>query len=309
MKKLFLKDLFSYIFIVHKKAAILTLPVFCLLAYPAARLYLHLFGYVYVPESVGFVAYFLAVLLVIQLVLSSVYTVQFIVSNEDLSEFDKSLLSGKFRGPAVRTLIYHSLSEINDKHDYQSALNDLKALEDTELSEIEQGVVGFYSAVCYTGLGYPVHAANSAVRAVKAGVAEPESLMLAARGYAGAGNYEQSRECYDVLCDIAAESFSFPTAFCEAGDVCLKSGKGEDAYRFFHRSLEYGLSVAAAQGGLALACILKGNIDEAVGWYRLALLSRIPDPDDYRIVCEQVCRASGLAPDVLDKALRESVER
>ena len=304
MKKLFLKDLFSYWLVVHKKASAVALPVFCALLYPVSLVYFRVWGAKYAPGVLSCALCFFIVLIAVQLVCAV-----FFISrgfSDELSDFDKELISGKFPGITERTLVVHGVLALTADQDYQTALNDFKALEDMDLSEREKGVVGFYSAVCYTGLGFAVHAANSAVKAVKAGVAEPESLLLAARGYANAGNYDQSRECYDVLCDIAAESFSFPTAFCEAGDVCIKSGRGEDAYRYFHRSLEYGLSVAASQGGLALACLMKGNIDEAVGWYRLALLSRMPDPDNYRIVCEQVCRASGLDPDTLDNALKKA---
>ncbi|MBQ5310642.1 MAG: tetratricopeptide repeat protein [Oscillospiraceae bacterium] len=302
MKTLFLKDLFSYLLRLLKKAAPATLLVFIVLLYPLAYLYTNVWCRYFPLTSLSLSVSVLALL-------AAVHTVVFLICcatalQEDLPEYYRNLIKGRFHGFSRRTLLMHGIWSLTEDHDYQTALTDFKSLEDTDPDEHEIGVLGFYSAICYTGLGYHVHAANSAVRAVKAGVAEKEALLLAARGYANAGSYDQAREFYDVLCEIAEESYSYPTVFFEAGDVCIKGNRPEEAEAFFRRSIKNGLSVASSEGGMALACLMQKKSDEAVGWYRLALLNRIPDPDGFRAICTQICKACGLSPDHLDNALK-----
>ena len=190
------------------------------------------------------------------------------------------------------------------RRDYNAALNGFHKLsEDIDrLTQDEQGVLYFYYALCYSRMDYSVNAAEYAVKAAECGKSRSDSLLMAARAYAKMNSYEEAEKYYEQLVELSLGGYMLTFVFNEAADVYIKDNRPDDAERMYHISLDNGLYVNEAQGGMAICSIMKGNAKEAAAWYRTALINNIPDPDGFALRCENMCRVYGLDKDMLINA-------
>lgn len=222
-----------------------------------------------------------------------------------LSDYDKSVIGNAFTHGSKRSDFYKALELLLAYNEYNEALDIFRDLKNQKLTDSEQGVLGFYTSICYSRMGYPTNAAQCAAIAVEKDIHLPESLLMAARNYSLAASYSSAAEYYERLVPIAEDKNIFPFIFNETGRMYLSAFKPEKSRRFFEKSLEYGLDPATSQGGLAIASLLEGKEDEACERYRLALISRIGDAEGFKAYCSQICTANGYPENFFEEHLRE----
>lgn len=219
-----------------------------------------------------------------------------------VSDYDRSVIGNCFVLWPKRIAFFSALQKMHED-EYDDALDMLREMKGDSLSETEKGIVSFYTSVCYSRMGYPTNAAHCAAEAVEKNVRLPETLLMAARDYSLAGSRSEAEEYYLRLVEIAERDKIFPFVFNEMGKLYLNMNKADDAEKYFRKSMEYGLDPGSSQAGMALAKLIQGKEDEAAEWYRLALISRVPDIQSYKEFCGQVCIANGYPEDFLEKHL------
>lgn len=226
-----------------------------------------------------------------------------IFSANQLPPYDVRIIQQNFPFTMWNRL-YSAVALIHCGEDSE-ALDMLGSIKEFDLTERQKAVTGFYQSVCYSRMGYPTNAGRCAAEAADNDICVPESMLMAARSFALAGNLSQSEEYYEKLIPISEQQRVYPFIYNEMGKVYLSAQKGDKAEKAFERALEIGFCSSVAQGGMALACLMQNRSEEACDWYRLALLARIEDDDGYKEFASQVCRALGLPDDFLDAHLRE----
>ncbi|MDE7294521.1 MAG: hypothetical protein K2N72_08875 [Oscillospiraceae bacterium] len=256
---------------------------------------------VYTGESD--IAWAIGAAVAVTVVMQMVTALPEIFSENQLPSYDVRIIQQNFPFTMWNRL-YSAVSLIHRGEDSE-ALDMLGDIKGAGLTERQKAVTGFYQSVCYSRMGYPTNAGRCAAEAADNNICVPESMLMAARSFAMAGNFSQSEEYYEKLIPISEEQRVYPFIYNEMGKVYLSSQKGDKAEKAFERALEIGFSSPNAQGGMALACLMQNRRDEACDWYRLALLSRIEDDDGYKEFAAQICRALGLPEDYLDAHLRE----
>ncbi|MCR5807677.1 MAG: tetratricopeptide repeat protein [Oscillospiraceae bacterium] len=220
-----------------------------------------------------------------------------------LTDAENKLIGDAFKS-GTRRKVFYNAAEALSKYDYSTALNGFHELSEDidKLTQDEKGVLYFYYALCYSRMDYSVNAAEYAVKAAECGKARSDSLLMAARAYAKMTNFEDAENCYEQLVKIALDGYMLPFVFNEAADIYIKDNKPEDAERMYHISLDHGLYVNEAQGGMAICSIMKKNAEDAAAWYRTALINNVPDPDGFALRCENMCKLYGLDKDILINA-------
>ncbi len=221
-----------------------------------------------------------------------------------VSDYDRSVIGDAFSYGEKKTIFYSALENLRGG-ELNDALDDFRELRSRALSDKEQGVLGFYTAVCYNHMGYPTNAGHCAAEAVENDVNLPDSLLMAARNFMLAGSTGTAVEYYERLLPVAEEKMVFPFIYNEMGKLYITAEKPDKARRSFEKAISEGLDPTTAQGGMALVCLMEGNTDEACEWYRLAMISRISDIDGYKDYCGQICTAHGYPADFLETHLRE----
>lgn len=222
-----------------------------------------------------------------------------------LSDYDKNVIGNAFSHGSKRSDFYEALELLLSDNEYNEALDIFRDLKSKSLTDREQGVLGFYTSICYSRMGYPTNAAQCAAIAAEKDIHLPESLLMAARNYSLAASYSSAAEYYERLVPIAEDKGIFPFIFNEIGRMYLSACKPEKSRYYFERSLEYGLDPVTSQGGLAIASLLEGKEDEACERYRLALISRIGDADGFKAYCAQICTANGYPENFFEEHLKE----
>ncbi|MCM1522969.1 MAG: hypothetical protein NC120_00775 [Ruminococcus sp.] len=228
--------------------------------------------------------------------------------SEFVTAYDTVVIGSCFRFGSKRNIFYAGLKSLWEG-DLNSALDDFRELKSAPLSDREQGVLGFYTAICYNRMGYPTNAGMSAAVAVEKKIRLPESLLMAARSFSLAANYSVAAEYYTQLLPIAEEHEIFPTIYNEMGRMYLSANMLEESRRSFEASLDNGYDPVTAQGGLAIVSLLEGNEDQACELYRLALIARIPDVNGYKEYCAQICAANGYPENFFEEHLRQRYAR
>ncbi|MCM1578354.1 MAG: hypothetical protein NC078_06105 [Ruminococcus sp.] len=226
-----------------------------------------------------------------------------VASPNDLTAYDMKMIRMNFPF-TLWSKVIEAVNLIHHGEDSE-ALSVLGEMSEYDLNGRQKGTLNFYRSICYNHMGYPTNAGRCAAEAADNLVCMPESMLMAARNFALAGNYAQSEEYYEKLLPISEEQSVFPFIYNEMGRVYLSTKQGDKAEMAFSKALEVGFAATSAQGGMALACLMQNRSDEACEWYRVALLSRIEDDDGYKEFAAQVCRALGLPDDYLDVHLRE----
>ena len=224
--------------------------------------------------------------------------------SEFVTDYDRTVIGKCFSKGPKQLVFYTAICKLHDG-DYNEALDDLRELKNADLSTEEKGVLGFYTSICYNSMGYPTNAGHAAAEAADNNVNIPEALLMAARSFSRAGSHAQAAESYERLLTIAEEKHIFPFIFNEMGREYLSSENPGRARYCFERALAEGLDPVTAQGGMALVCLMERKEDEACEWYRLALISRLPDTAGFREYSSQLCIAHGYPADFLDTHLRE----
>lgn len=225
-------------------------------------------------------------------------------SDAALSSYDKELISGGFRAGLKRKVLISAVEKLREG-EFNDALEIFRDLKDESLTDSEQGVLSFYTAICYNHMGYPTNAGHAAAEAAEKETCLPDSLLMAARNFSLAGSRGTAEEYYERLLPIAEEKLIFPFIYNEMGKVYIADSKPEKARYSFGKAMENGLDPVTAQGGMALACLMEKKTDEACEWYRLALISGISDPEGFKRYCGQICTAHGYPEDFLETHLRE----
>lgn len=226
------------------------------------------------------------------------------VNSDFVSDYDRTVIGGCFAAGRKRQLFFNGLKNLREG-EYNDAIELFREVKGIALSEEEQGVLGFYTSICYSRMGYPTNAGHAAAIAVEKDVRTPESLLMAARCFSAAGSTSSAEDYYRRLLPLAEDMNMFPFVYNEMGRLFVTANKPEDAKQCFGKAIKNGLDPVTAQAGMALACLIADEIDEACEWYRLALISRIPDSIGFKEYCGQICTAHGYAEDYLDTHLRE----
>ncbi len=226
-----------------------------------------------------------------------------------LTDYDKKIIGKAFSRGNKKFLFYEALELLISDNEFSSALDILTDLKDRKLTDSEQGVLGFYTSICYSRMGYTTNAAQCAAIAAEKEVQLPESLLMAARNYSLSANYSLAGEYYERLVPIAENNRIFPFIFNEVGKMYISANKPEKSRKYFEKSIEYGLDPIISQGGLAIASMLEGKEDEACERYRLALIANISDSEEFKIYCAQICTANGYPENYFEEHLKERFNR
>lgn len=221
-----------------------------------------------------------------------------------LSEYDCKLIEDSFNYGRKKKFFFLALGAMFEHNDCQSADQCFQKLSEMKLNDRENGILSFYRSICSNRLGFYTHSARYAAQAAEKRIGIPESYLLAARSYANAAQYEEAEIWYRKTYDHSVRNYTFPFIFNEFGNMYLKAQKPELAEEQFRTSIDNGLYPAESMGGLARCCIMQKRDQEALGWFRCALINQIPDPDGFFRQCETACIAAGLDKDHFINAAR-----
>lgn len=225
-----------------------------------------------------------------------------------VSDYDRLVIGRAFSNGFKKRRFFYAF-EMFREGDFSDALEIFRELKDEKLTEREEGVLAFYTSVCYSRMGYSTNAALCAVLAAEKNVQLPESLLMAARDYSISASFAQAGEYYEKLVPIAEKRRMFPFIYNEMGRMYLTANEPKKSRACFEKAVEKGFDPITAQGGLAIVSLLEGREDEACERYRLALIARIGDADGYREYCAQICTANGYPENFFEEHLRERFGR
>lgn len=225
-----------------------------------------------------------------------------------IPEYDMEIIGNGFISGRKKALFRSGFGKMHEG-DFDEALEDFCELKCEKLTKREEGALGFYMAVCYSRMGYPTNAGHCAATAVDNNVHIYESMLLAARSFALAGNTSEAADYYEKLLPYAEEKKMYPFIYNEMGKMYLSANDPENSRKYFSQAADKGLDPITAQGGLALVSLLEGKETEACERYRLALIARISDTDGFKEYCAQICVANGYPEDFFEAHLRERFAR
>lgn len=225
-----------------------------------------------------------------------------------VSDYDREVIGKAFASGEKKRLFYEGF-ELFRNDENEDALEYFRELCNKDLTDREQGVLAFYTAICYNRLGFSTNAAHQAVTAADKGVSTAESLLMAARSFNMSASYSSAAEIYERLLPIAEERGIFPFLYNEMGKMYLSANDPVHSREAFDKAVEYGLDPVTAHGGLALVSLLEGKEDEACERYRLALIARINDTEGYKDYCAQICAANGYPENFFEEHLKARFNR
>lgn len=220
-----------------------------------------------------------------------------------VSDYDREVIGKAFASGEKKRLFFEGF-ELFRNDENEDALEYFRELCNKDLTDREQGVLAFYTAICYNRLGFSTNAAHQAVTAADKGVQTAESLLMAARSFNMSASYPSAAEIYERLLPIAEERGIFPFLYNEMGKMYLSANDPVNSRKAFDKAVEYGLDPVTAHGGLALVSLLEGKEDEACERYRLALIARINDTEGYKDYCAQICAANGYPENFFEEHLK-----
>lgn len=225
-----------------------------------------------------------------------------------VSDYDREVIGKAFASGEKKRLFFEGF-ELFRNDENEDALEYFRELCSKNLTDREQGVLAFYTAICYNRLGFSTNAAHQAVTAADKGVSTAESLLMAARSFNMSASYSSAAEIYERLLPIAEERGIFPFLYNEMGKMYLSANDPVHSREAFDKAVEYGLDPVTAHGGLALVSLLEGKEDEACERYRLALIARINDTEGYKDYCAQICAANGYPENFFEEHLKARFNR
>lgn len=228
--------------------------------------------------------------------------------SEFVSDYDREVIGKAFASGEKKRLFYQGF-ELFRNDENEDALEYFRELCNKNLTDREQGVLAFYTAICYNRLGFSTNAAHQAVTAADKGVSTAEALLMAARSFNMSASYSSAAEIYERLLPIAEERGIFPFLYNEMGKMYLSANDSIHSREAFDKAVEYGLDPVTAHGGLALVSLLEGKEDEACERYRLALIARINDTEGYKDYCAQICAANGYPENFFEEHLKAKFHR
>lgn len=230
------------------------------------------------------------------------------IKSDFVSDYDREVIGKAFASGEKKHLFYQGF-ELFRNDENEDALEYFRELCNKKLTDREQGVLAFYTAICYNRLGFSTNAAHQAVTAADKGVSTAESLLMAARSFNMSASYSSAAEIYERLLPIAEERGIFPFLYNEMGKMYLSANDPVHSREAFDKAAQYGLDPVTAQGGLALVSLLEGKEDEACERYRLALIARINDTEGYKDYCAQICAANGYPENFFEEHLKARFNR
>lgn len=228
--------------------------------------------------------------------------------SEFVSDYDREVIGRAFASGEKKRLFFQGF-ELFRNDENEDALECFRELCNKNLTDNEQGVLAFYTAICYNRLGFSTNAAHQAVTAADKGVSTAEALLMAARSFNMSASYSSAAEIYERLLPIAEERGIFPFLYNEMGKMYLSANDPAHSREAFEKAAQYGLDPVTAQGGLALVSLLEGKEDEACERYRLALIARINDTEGYKDYCAQICTANGYPENFFEEHLKAKYHR
>ncbi|MBP0958255.1 MAG: hypothetical protein J5997_12935 [Oscillospiraceae bacterium] len=225
-----------------------------------------------------------------------------------VSDYDREVIGKAFASGEKKRLFFEGF-ELFRNDENEDALEYFRELCSKNLTDREQGVLAFYTAICYNRLGFSTNAAHQAVTAADKGVSTAEALLMAARSFNMSASYSSAAAIYERLLPIAEERGIFPFLYNEMGKMYLSANDPVHSREAFDKAVEYGLDPVTAHGGLALVSLLEGKEDEACERYRLALIARINDTEGYKDYCAQICAANGYPENFFEEHLKARFNR
>ena len=71
-----------------------------------------------------------------------------------LSDYDKDVIGTAFMYGEKKRMFYSALELLLAENNYNDALDIFRDLKGKSLTDSEQGVLGFYTSICYSRMGY-----------------------------------------------------------------------------------------------------------------------------------------------------------
>ena len=138
------------------------------------------------------IAWAIGAAVAVTVVMQMVIALPDIFSENQLPPYDVRIIQQNFPFTMWNRL-YSAVALIHRGEDSE-ALDMLGNIKETGLTERQKAVTGFYQSVCYSRMGYPTNAGRCAAEAADNNICVPESMLMAARSFAMAGNFSQSEE-------------------------------------------------------------------------------------------------------------------
>lgn len=210
--------------------------------------------------------------------------------------YDDDIIGKAFTGFGRKSVIFETALADFNKERYQQALDGFSAIEqgNFRLSDLETGVVNYYRGRCYQIMGFLPNAAKCYEKSTDSGFFAPYMPFFLARCYGGSGDTERALMMYSTLMEGDPPLSSL--ARTEAGHMYLKLNDGKNALIWFNEAIDRHENYAEALGGAAVAHTLLGDIQKGEELYKMALLNKIHDPEDFMSYFKQVQAAVMLEP-------------
>lgn len=214
------------------------------------------------------------------------------------SEHDKSIIGHCFSGFDRASLLFRRGMRCLADNSLADSLRMLLGVDEYRLNTKEKAVLCFYTAVCYRNMGYPTNAAAYFIKAGENGLDIPDVRFNALRCYCRAGSIHDAENIFAEMCADDLDKVYFNCLYTEMGMMFVRADDPDNAVKYFEKSIELEMDKASATGGLAVASLLKGDLDSAMRYFRKALIANIPDRRGFIEFFRTTARDCGFEPDL-----------
>ncbi len=214
------------------------------------------------------------------------------------SEHDKSIIGHCFSGFDRASLLFRRGMRCLADNSLADSLRMLLGVDEYRLNTKEKAILYFYTGVCYRNMGYPTNAAAYFIRSGENGLDIPDVRLNALRCYCRAGSIHDAENIFTEMCSDNLDRDYFNFLYTEMGMMFVRADDPDEAVKYFEKSIELDMDKASATGGLAVASLLKGDLDSGMRYFRKALIANIPDRKGFLEFFRTTAQNCGFDPDL-----------
>lgn len=242
--------------------------------------------------------------LLIYLAAIIVYTVNIMAYDEKrYSLYDEYIIKNSFRGVDAASRKFRKAMELMRAGEYLTlSLEIFQEVAEYQLEEREKAVLYYYIGAVYREMGYPTNAALYFEKSADIEILHPAVLLNAERSYSAAGNAEKAEELIEKMYSLEYDKKYYDFLETDRGRIYLSEDMADKAFEIYSAAYENGLDKTGAICGLAVSCLLLGDVEKSRSYYRSASLkadyfSSQRGFDDYY---EHIARSCGLYEEIKD---------
>ena len=208
-----------------------------------------------------------------------------------------------FRGTDAASRKFRKAMELMRTGEYLTlSLEIFQEVAEYQLKEREKAVLYYYIGAVYREMGYPTNAALYFEKSADIEILHPAVLLNAERSYSAAGNAEKAEELIEKMYSLEYDKKYYDFLETDRGRIYLSEDMADRAFEIYSAAYENGLDKTGAVCGLAVSCLLLGDVEKSRSYYRSASLkadyfSSQRGFDDYY---EHIARSCGLYEEIKD---------